>query len=266
MIRVFVGCASGDDLESQAVLEYTLRKHASAPVEINWMAQSHDRASPFHGWQTRAWSTPFSGHRWLVPHLCNYGGRAVYTDSDVIFMADVAELWSQPFGVGKCVMAKGGSEAWRFCVALFDCARAKPHMMSPNELKNGGAHQEMIRRFRNAAFVQPFAGAWNVIDGEDFQSLDDPGIKLIHYSQENTQPHLRYAVPRLAREGRKHWFDGTVKPHWRTDLVALFDKTLAEAIAAGFKPESYAPAKPFGPCRIASHKSYRGHKLARSAA
>lgn len=265
-IRVFVGCASGDDQESQAVLEYTLRKHASEPVEIVWMQQSRDPASPFYGWDTRSWSTPFSGHRWLVPHLCNYEGRAIYMDSDTIVMADIAELWRQPLSAGKCVLAKGGAESWRFCVSLWDAARAKPHMMTPDELKKSGAHQEMIRRFRNAAFVQPFVGGWNCIDLEDYRSPDHPDIKIIHYSSEAHQPHHRYAVPRLAREGRNHWFDGTMKPHWRPDLVALFDRTLAEAIAAGFKPENYAPAKPFGPYRIASHKAYRGHKWARSAA
>jgi len=261
MIKVFVGCSVGDDLESQAVLEFSLRKHSSAPIEIVWMQQSGDPASPFYGWQTRAWSTPFSGFRFLVPALCNYEGRALYTDSDVIFRADIVQLWRQRFAPGKCVIAKGGRDAWRLCVSLWDCAAAKPHMMTPEGLKRSGSHQEMIRRFANR-LTQPFVGNWNCVDGEGYKSLDDPEIKALHYSQESTQPHLRYAIPRLAREGRKHWFDGTVEKHWRPDLVALFDRTLKEAVAAGFKPENYAPAQPFGPYRIASHKKYTGHRWA----
>lgn len=272
MIRVAVGCSpDNEDAESCAVLEYSLRKHASEEVAITWMRLSRDPQSLWYsngtqGFQTQSWSTPFSSLRWTCPALFNFEGKCLYTDSDVIFMGDVAELWNQPFAPGKCVLAKGGSESWRFCVSLFDCARAKPHMMAPDELKRSGAHQEMIRRFRNASFVQPFSGNWNCIDGEGYESLIDPEIKLIHYSQENTQPHLRYAVPRLASEGRDHWFDGPMKRHWRPDLVALFAKTLAEAIAAGFRPENYAPAVPFGPYRIASHKAYRGHKWATAAA
>lgn len=42
-VHVFVGCAAnGEDAESQAVLEYTLRKHSSLPVDIVWMRQSPD--------------------------------------------------------------------------------------------------------------------------------------------------------------------------------------------------------------------------------
>ena len=35
MIRIFVGCsANGEDAEAQAMLEYTLRRYASADLEI----------------------------------------------------------------------------------------------------------------------------------------------------------------------------------------------------------------------------------------
>lgn len=267
MIRVFVGCAPGDDIESQAVLEYSLRRHASQPVEIVWMQLSADPKSPFFSerWRTERWSTPFSGFRWAAPHLCGFEGRAVYMDSDVIVMADIAELWKQFFASGKCVIAKGGKDAWRFCVTLFDCAAVKPHIPPLAVLQNPVAHQGMIARFRSAPFVQPFQDNWNCIDGEDHTSLDDPAIKIIHYSDEATQPHLRYAVPRLEREGRKHWFDGRVKPHWRADLVALFDKLLSEAKAAGYDPSRYAVARPVD-YRLASHRNYRGHRWTKDAA
>lgn len=258
MIRVFVGCASGDDLESQAVLEYSLRKHASEPVEIVWMQQSRDPASPFCGWDTRSWVTPFSGFRWLVPHLCNFEGRAIYCDSDIIWMADAAELWNQPLMPGKSVLGKGGSQAWRFCVTLFDCAAVKPHMMPPAKLRSSpGAHQEMTRRFRNASFVQPFAGNWNCVDLENYSSINDPDIKVIHYSDISTQPSSRYARHRLAAEGRKHWYDGPIREHPRKDLVRLFDECLEAALRAGYTPEKY-DAPRFGTYTKQSLKNYRG--------
>lgn len=108
-IRVFVGCsANGEDAESQAVLEYTLRKHASRPVELTWMKQTHDRKSFWHGWNTSSWSTPFTGFRWGIPAACKYQGRAIYMDSDVIIMADIAELFDQPMLPGKVLKARGG--------------------------------------------------------------------------------------------------------------------------------------------------------------
>lgn len=264
MIRVFVGCASGDDIESQVVLEYTLRKHCSQEVEITWMAQSRDPESPFYGWRTERWSTPFSGFRWAVPDLCNFEGKAIYLDSDMIVMDDIAKLWEQEFKPGKVVLAKGGQHAWRFCVSLWDCAAVRGDIPSIAEMqKNPAAHQSMIAYFANSGLVQPFEGNWNCIDGETFSSLENPAIKIIHYSAEHTQPHLKYALPRLAGEGRKHWFDGKTKPHWRADMIALFDRLLAEAIEAGFRPENYAPAEPFGEYRIVSHANYSAHQWAR---
>lgn len=270
MIRLFVGCASGDDLESQAVLEYTLRKFASEPVEITWMQLSRDVRSPFYsngssGWQTKQWSTPFSGFRWIVPALCAYDGRAIYTDSDVIFRADIAELWHQSFKPGKCVIAKGGAQSWRFCVSLFDCAAIRTHILPASELRRPTAHQEMIGRFKNSSLVQQFKGEWNCIDGESFSDLYDRRIKLIHYSDESTQPHLKFARERLRLEGRKHWFDGTPRLHWRGDLVSMFDRLLCEAIEAGFNPNNYRPENPFGPYNIQNHAAYSGHSFSRKA-
>jgi hypothetical protein len=61
-VKLFVGCsANGEDAESQAVLEYTVRKNSSLPVDIVWMKQTHDETSPLYGWSTYTWSTPFSG-------------------------------------------------------------------------------------------------------------------------------------------------------------------------------------------------------------
>src|SRR5882762_6242859 len=113
--RIFVGCAANnEDLESQVVLEYSLRKHASIPVEITWMQLSRNPASPFYsdpekglGWRTKQWATPFSGFRWALSVLCEFEGRAIYMDSDFIVMSDIAALWYQEFSPGKIVIAKG---------------------------------------------------------------------------------------------------------------------------------------------------------------
>jgi hypothetical protein len=265
MIRIFVGCASGDDTESQSVLEYTLRKHASMPLDIVWMQQSRDPASPFYvgedaGWNTTLWSTPFSGFRWAIPELCGFEGQAIYMDSDMIVMDDIAKLWLQEFHPGKIILAKGGVDSGRFCVAKWDCAAAKAVVPSIKEIHRATAHHKLKKKFRSSPALQPFAGNWNCIDGEDYTSLSDPGIKILHYSAENVQPQLKYAIPRLTRDGRKHWFDGAVSSHWRHDLVELFDRTLEEAKATGFDPEKYAPAQPYGPYRIQSHADYVGNR------
>lgn len=263
MIRVFVGCApNGEDAESQAVFEYTLRSHASLPVQITWMALSRDPKSPFYsdgakGWQTGGWSTPFSPFRYIVPALCGFEGRAIYCDSDVMFLSDIAELWSQEFAPGKCVMGKVEGRAKRLCVSLWDCSAAMGFMPTSRFPDNA----EITRtRHEIAPHVQAYRGAWNCIDGEDYGDLNHPDIKAIHYSLESSQPHLRHAVPRLKKSGRKHWFDGQMRPHWRGDLVRLFDQLYADAILNGYTAERYIPAKPFGDYKLKSHANYRNHR------
>lgn len=256
MIKIFVGCAANDDdAESQAVLEWSLMKHASEPLEITWMKLSRDSESPFYcdpigreGWRTELWATPFSGFRWAVPELCNFKGKAIYMDSDVIVLKDIAELWRQEFAPTKIVMAKGKTASWRYCVSFWDCERAKFHMMPLADLvRNPESHRSMVRLFRtHSNLVQPFHGNWNCLDGEDYDNLDDPEIKLIHYTAMRFQPQLRHARSRLAAEGRAHWFDGAPAVHWRADLIAMFDALLVEAGERGYPISKYCGDPLFG--------------------
>lgn len=261
-ICVFVGCAA-EDAESCCVLEHTLRKHASQDVSITWMRLSKDPTSPFFsdgvlGWRTDNWTTPFSAFRWAIPELCRFEGRAIYCDSDVIFRADIAELWEQEFHPGRAVMAKGG-KTWRFCVSLWDCAAVRPHVKPLSYLRsNAGAHQEMIGRFKGAPFVQQFQGQWNYCDNEDYGPLSK--AKAIHYTDIATQPSSRFAIPRLKVEGRKHWYDGPVRPHPRPEIVELFDREFEEAKAAGYTPDKYAA--PSFEYRKKSLKHYRSRGVA----
>lgn len=259
VVRVFVGCAAGgEDAESLAVLEYTLRKHSSRPVYITWMKQSRDTASTWGGWETERWATPFSGFRWAIPAAAGYQGRAIYCDSDVWFQADPVDLLDQPFPAGAVVLAKPNS--WRLCVCLWDCAAAEQHIPPLAALKaDPKQHHAMTALFRGPTpLVGAFAGNWNCLDGETYPSLDDPDIKAIHYTDMGTQPHLRHALPRLQAAGRQHWFDGAVRQHRRPDVVARFDTLLKEAKDAGFHPHHYVPAEPWGDYRKASLVNYRG--------
>jgi hypothetical protein len=258
MIRVFVGCDPNHcDLESQAVLEWSIRKHASQPVEITWMRLSHDPASPWSGWNTKEWTTTFSGFRWAIPEVCGFKGRAIYTDSDVIFMADIAELWRQEFRPGKAVMAKGGG-SWRLCVSMWDCEAARQWVLPLGELKaNPHSHAIMTQRVRSGKWVQAFDGNWNCLDGENYNPLSNPEVKAIHYTSIGSQPHLRYAIARLKAKGLSHWYDGRIERHWRPDLVTLFDELFEEAKANGYPPERYADVPRFGDFQKRSLKNYR---------
>ena len=273
-IRVFVGCAPNhEDAESQAVLEYTLRKHASEPVEITWMKLSRDPSSPFYsdgsqGWQTQRWATPFSGFRWAVPALAGYSGKAVYMDSDMIALADMADLTRQAFMPGRIVM--GAPNTWRLCVSLWDCERAARWIPPIADLMADPNQHAKMRRLleSNPSLKQAYAGQWNRLDKDilDETELADPAIKVVHYTDMSAQPQLRHALPRLAVDGRGHWFDGKPQPHKRPHINALFDRLLAEAIDAGYRPDLYCGDPLYGEMNKKSLAGYAGTKARRKVA
>jgi len=266
-IKLFVGCSpDGIDAESLAVLEYSARKNTKKDIEIVWMKLSKDPNSFWYsnpetkeGWNTTQWATPFSGFRWAIPAYCNFEGRAIYCDSDFIFMADLDELWKQEFNDGKVVIAKGGENSWRYCSCLWNCETAKEYILPINKLReNEYAHQRMMNFFaNNGNIVQDFKGNWNCVDLENYKSPFYEDIKAIHYSSMQHQVHLKHALKRLESEGRKHWFDGKVEPHWREDLQELFDTFLEEAKQNGFTPENYFSNEKFGNIIKESQKNYQ---------
>lgn len=239
-IRIFVGCAAGgEDAESCAVLEYTLRLHASRPLEINWMRLGATEA--WSGWTTRGWATPFSGLRWSIPEACRFAGRAIYMDSDMIARADIAGLWDQEIPAGMLALVRPGGKL-RTCVMLMDCAAFAGWPFPLAQLKRHPNPQGLVTSWlkpRREALLGSFAGLWNCIDLKGAAGLADPDLGLIHYSQMAHQPHLKHAARRLAAQGRAHWYDGETAPHWIPELEAEFDRLLTQAEAAGFAPVHY---------------------------
>jgi hypothetical protein len=251
-IRIFVGTpANNEDLESQAVLEYSIRKHASEPVDITWMKLSKNPQSFWYssavkrqGWLTQSWATPFSGFRWTIPEFCGFEGRAIYLDIDMIVMADIAELWHTEPKDGAFCVAKNADT---FCTTLWFNDRARAHLPPAHKIKTQYALYAHLRRKFNPTQVQGFAnGNWNCLDGESYKSIRDPDIKIVHCTSIPTQPQLRYAIPRLEAKGQRHWSNKRPEKHWRQDIIDLFDEMLEEAKAAGYPPERYESTDTFG--------------------
>jgi hypothetical protein len=255
MIRIFVGCApDGADAESQAVLEYTLRSRASRPVDLTWMIASRDPASPFQGWCMSRWATPFSGFRWAVPALCGFEGRAIYLDSDMIVLADIAELWDTEIEPGKVVVAR---DPTRFCASLWDCAAAEPYLWPLDALKRADGHHRQSTRFMaRGGLVQRFKAPWNYLDTIDTAPLSE--AKIVHYTALDTQPHMRRAIARLAQQGRRHWYDGPIRPHPHREVVDCFETAFRAAHEAGYTVDRYDISQAaFGPLAKRVMTGYR---------
>lgn len=257
-IRVFIATApDGLDAEANMACEHSIRSRASEPVEINWACLTRDKSSPWYsnpekreGWDTSNWVTPFSGFRWALPAVCDYRGRAIYTDNDTLWLADIAELFNMPIAARKVCAAK--SER-RFCVTLFDCEAARPHVSSVGKLQRGAGNAVK----GNPALVQNYTPeqAWNSLDGE---SLPVEKIKALHFTSIDSQPNVPHALARLKAQGKKHWFDSNPKPHWRPELTELWNREYNAALAAGYRIENYIPAEVFGPVPKRWLQNYKG--------
>lgn len=268
-IKIFVGCDPNNcDLEQMMVLDYSVRKHTQHPVEIIWMQLNHDPESPWYtnqatgeGWHTEKWATPFSGFRWAIPESCNFQGRAIYMDADVVVLCDIVELWAHPKAEDAIVIAKGGKNSARLCTCVWDCEKAKQYLPALKDIQaDPDGHKKLMQLLKDKPeLVQPYQDSYNNIDGE---GLAAEQIKILHYSDMGTQFSHKYSLPRLEASGQKHWFDGKIMPHPRQDLTELFDQYYNEALAAGYRPENYK-VEPFGDFSKATQINYHGNKVTR---
>jgi hypothetical protein len=266
---VFVGCDPNNcDLEQMMVLDYSIHKYTSVPVEIVWMQLSRDPKSFWYsdpeknkGWNTTRWPTPFSGFRWAIPEYCNYSGRAIYMDADVVILDDLVKLWQHPIQGQSVVAAKTNADMTRLCTCVWDCYAAKDVVLPIEKLrKNPKSHKEMMALFKkNAQLIQPYQDSYNCIDGENLATKE---IKILHYSDMGTQFSHKYSLPRVSKDGVAHWFDGEVLPHPRQDLVDLFDDYYYEAMDNGYQLDNYR-IEPFGVFPKKTQQRYTGNKVTR---
>ena len=92
MIRVFIGFDTGETV-SYHVLSHSIQARCSEPVSITPLMLTQ-----LSGLMTREHhnlqSTEFSFSRFLVPHLCDYQGWALFMDCDMLVLDDMADLWN----------------------------------------------------------------------------------------------------------------------------------------------------------------------------
>jgi hypothetical protein len=218
-MRIFVG---GDETEwvPAKVLEHSIRKHASGPVQVAIM---RDLAIPSPKDPKNRPRTKFSFYRFAIPALCGFRGRALYVDSDMQVFRDVAELWRIPFGARKvlCTFQAAPPAAWQdhswfhpgrqFSVMLLDCDRLDWRVEEVVRGLDEGrfSYQDLLFRMclvRDDEIGDDLPVEWNHLEHHE------PGrTALTHFTVVPTQP-------------------------WKTDrtpLNALWMAEYEEAVAAG---------------------------------
>ncbi len=92
MIPIFIGYDSKVKI-AYHVLAESILKNSSTPVTISPINLSNLK-NIYTRKQDPLASTEFSFSRFLVPHLMNYNGWAIFMDSDMVMLSDITELWN----------------------------------------------------------------------------------------------------------------------------------------------------------------------------
>lgn len=99
-VRVFVGADRSQALAIK-VLEYSIKRHTTLPVEVVPMVDLPVRAPKDIRNSQR---TGFSFSRFCIPELAGYKGKAIYMDADMLVFKDIRSLWEIPFDGAKVVI------------------------------------------------------------------------------------------------------------------------------------------------------------------
>ncbi|HWC03753.1 MAG TPA: glycosyltransferase [Methylomirabilota bacterium] len=185
--RIFVGYERKQDLAYQ-VLVYSLRKHASRPLDIRPLELAAlGLRRPFDPLA----STEFTYTRFLVPALCGFAGRALYMDCDMLCLADVTEVldldlrdhWlrvvhhdHRPTSTVKMdgrVQTAYPRKNWS-SVMLLDCSKLTMWSVENVETRS----PQWLHRFEPIPDerIGELPPQWNVLDRYDADT------KLIHYT------------------------------------------------------------------------------------
>ncbi|MEC4984355.1 MAG: hypothetical protein SAJ37_04260 [Oscillatoria sp. PMC 1068.18] len=191
MIKIVIGTEKNQYL-AQKVLEYSIRSHTSAEVDIRFVTQT----------QKRVGGTKFGFVRFLVPSIFDYEGTAIYLDADQIVLTDIQELANSLKPESTLALVSnlegyfGGKpvpQRKETSVMVMNCAKLKHwnpetifNNVVPNDssLEPGQIHYRdfMWLKWMDDREIQELEPTWN-----HFNILRED-TKLLHFSHVASQP------------------------------------------------------------------------------
>jgi hypothetical protein len=193
-VKVYVG-ATEEQLVPYRVLEYSIGKHTTTPVQVRALHQSgieipSPRLPALRGYTT------FSFQRFTIPELQNFSGRAIYLDSDMIVFQDIRRLWELPFD-GAQVLAvprpEGVGRFAQFSVLLLDCGSLSWNVkdivagLDRKEYTYGELMAELPVAERVGTTIP---ASWN-----SCERYEEETTALLHFTRVETQPWLSVLNP-----------------------------------------------------------------------
>jgi hypothetical protein len=189
-IRVYVG-SQEEQMLCVKVLEYSIKKHTKADVEVIPMHKSGINYGIPKDPKNRQ-RTPFSFQRFLIPQLNNYKGRAIYVDSDMQVFQDIRQLYNLPMGSCDLLTVENrnpNNRKLQFSVMLLDCEKLKWNIndiiykLDNEDLTYDSLMKEM-KVANNMAVRIPYY--WNCL--EWYKKSESA---LVHYTDMDKQPWVK---------------------------------------------------------------------------
>lgn len=164
-MRVFIG-VDPRDIVSFHVLRWSIERRATKPVSVTGLILPQ---LPI----TRQGLTHFTYSRYAVPALCGFRGKALFLDSDMLCLGNIAELFDIEFEESVAVVKSKERFEWP-SLMLFNCDECTN--LSIQYINDETTKPQEFEWAKGIADLPP---EWNHCVGYDEPSDD---AKLVHYT------------------------------------------------------------------------------------
>ena len=192
MINIFIGYDHREAIAYHVCVNSIIR-HSSKPVSVTPLALQNMK--DYQEKHTDG-SNQFIYSRFLVPHLMEYNGWAIFMDGDMLLRDDIEKLWAQR-DESKAVMvvkhdyktkmtekylgAKNENyprKNWS-SVILWNCGHAANKGVTPEFIENATGAQLHRFTWLDDSLIGELPIEWNWLPDEFGSNLD---AKLLHYT------------------------------------------------------------------------------------
>ena len=194
MINVFIGY---DNKERVAynVLSHSIIQNSTKPVAITPIALNNIK-DDFVRERNNLSSTEFSFSRFIIPHLMNYRGWALFMDCDMLMFEDIAELWrlrDDKYAVQVCKHDYTPKNTTKFLgqtqtaypkknwssFMLMNCAKCSA--LTPDYVNSAsGLELHQFKWLEGDHLIGDLPLEWNWLVGE-YEHKED--VKNVHYTE-----------------------------------------------------------------------------------
>ena len=194
MINIFIGYDSKERVAFN-VLSYSILKNSSKPVAITPINLDNIK-DDFVRERNNLSSTEFSFSRFIIPHLMNYQGWALFMDCDMLMVDDIAKLWqlrNDAYAVQVCKHNYTPKNQTKFLnqvqtvypkknwssVMLMNCKKC--HTLTPDYVnKASGLELHQFKWLESEGLIGDIPLEWNWL-ADEYEHKND--VYNIHYTE-----------------------------------------------------------------------------------